>query len=170
MAGTVGADPSRVAVLGHSAGGGIVSAIATDPTYLGASGLGLDAIACAGSMDGEGYDVVAGATTAPVEFQTGYRNAFGDDPAVWVQASPINHVAAGVGIPPFFVAARGVDWRFEQHRRFVEALNGAGVPTVVVDATSLEHADLTVAIGAPGETVVTPPLMDYLAGCFAEQS
>jgi acetyl esterase/lipase len=63
----IGADPSRVVVLGHSAGGGIVSAVGTDDRYLGASGLGVDAIDCAASMDGEGYDIVGGATTSPVE-------------------------------------------------------------------------------------------------------
>ncbi|MCZ7529662.1 MAG: alpha/beta hydrolase [Acidimicrobiia bacterium] len=41
-----GGDPEKVAVLGHSAGAGIVAAIATDPRYLGAHDLGLDAIDC----------------------------------------------------------------------------------------------------------------------------
>ena len=61
----LGIDAERVAVLGHSAGGGITAAVSTDERFLAAHDLSLDTITCAGSMDGEGYDVTAGATTAP---------------------------------------------------------------------------------------------------------
>jgi acetyl esterase/lipase len=160
-------DPTHVAVLGHSAGGGIIAAITTDDRYLGRDGLPLDTIDCAGSMDGEGYDVTAGATTAPPEFRPTYTNAFGTDPEVWAEASPIDHVAAGKGIPDWFVAARGVDWRVEQHVAFISALRAAGIPTTVLDSRALEHADLTTLVGDPGDTIVTPALMAFLGGCFA---
>jgi arylformamidase len=162
-----GGDPHRVALLGHSAGGGIVAAITTDPRYLGKSNLALDSIRCAGSMDGEGYDVVAGETTAPPEWQPTYVAAFGTDPATWEQASPIRYVAAGKGIPDYFIAARGIDWRLAQHVAFYEALQKAGVPATVLDTRELEHVDLTTVIGQPGDTVVTPALMDFLGGCFS---
>ena len=163
----IGGDSRHVAVFGHSAGGGIVAAITTDSQYLGKSGLSLDAITCAGSMDGEGYDITAGATTAePPEWRTVYTDAFGTDPKVWDAASPINHVAAGKGIPRYFIAARGSDWRVAQHKAFIEALQQAGVPTTVLDSSELEHADLTTLVGAPGDTKVTPALMDFLGGCF----
>jgi acetyl esterase/lipase len=165
-AGEVGGDPRHVALIGHSAGGGIVAAVTTDERYLGRHQVPLSAIACAGSMDGEGYDIVAGATTSPAEVQVGYRNAFGSDPAVWEEASPIRHLAPDKGIPNYFVAARGSDWRFDQHLAFIAGLRAADVTTTVLDATSLEHADLTSQVGAPGDTVVTPALMSFLAGCF----
>jgi acetyl esterase/lipase len=163
----IGADGERVAVLGHSAGGGITSAIATDPQYLGRQGHTLDDIDCAASMDGEGYDIVAGATTTPPEVQQGYRNVFGSDPAAWEEASPVRHVAPGSGIPGFFVAARGADWRIELHAEFVTALRAAGVPVTVLDSRELEHADLAVDVGAPDDTVVTPALMGFLSPCLA---
>ena len=117
-------------------------------------------------MDGEGYDVTAGATTSPPEWQPTYTTAFGTDPAVWADASPINHVAAGKGIPAFFIAARGIDWRVEQHLAFIAALDQAGVPVTVLDSRELEHADLTTLVGAPEDTIVTPALMEFLDGCF----
>ena len=40
-------------------------------------------------FNGEGYDVVAGATTSPSEYQPVYTDAFGADPAVWEEASPL---------------------------------------------------------------------------------
>ena len=162
-----GGDRHRIAVFGHSAGGGIVAAITTDDRYLGRSDLALSTIKCAGSMDGEGYDVVAGATTSPPEWQPTYLNAFGTDPAKWEPASPIRFVAARKGIPRYFIAARGIDWRLQQHLDFVNALQAAGVPTTVLDSRALEHADLTTAVGAPGDTVVTPALMSFLHDCFA---
>jgi acetyl esterase/lipase len=162
----LGVDTTRVAVLGHSAGGGITAAITTDERYLGAHGLPLDAVTCAGSMDGEGYDVTAGATAAPDVWRPVYADAFGTDPTVWFDASPVNHVAPDKGIPRYFVAPRGVDWRVEQHAEFIDALHEAGVPTTVLDADSLSHADLTTLVGAPDDTQLTPPLMDFLRGCF----
>ena len=50
---------------------------------------------------------------------------------------------------------------------FITALRAAGVPTTVLDSRALEHADLTTLVGAPGDTLVTPALMDFLATCFA---
>jgi len=166
-AGEFGGDTRRVAVLGHSAGGGIVAAISADPRYLAKDDLELKSIKCAGSMDGEGYDVVAGATTAPPEWKPVYLAAFGTDPAVWEDASPIRKVAPDKGIPRYFIAAQGIEWRLQQHAAWYHALQAAHVAVTVLDARSLEHADLTTAVGAPGDTVVTPPLMDFLAGCFS---
>jgi acetyl esterase/lipase len=163
----LGIDPDRVAVLGHSAGGGITAAIATDERFLAAHDLPLTTITCAGSMDGEGYDVTAGATTAPEGWRTTYTNAFGTDPAVWAEASPINHVAPDKGIARFFIAARGVDWRVDQHLAFIDALHGADVPVTALDSRALEHADLTTVIGSPDDHLVTPALMDFLGGCFS---
>ncbi|MFN8036377.1 MAG: alpha/beta hydrolase [Acidimicrobiia bacterium] len=166
-AGEFRGDVRRVAVLGHSAGGGIVAAMTADPRYLGKSGLALSSIHCAGSMDGEGYDVVAGATTAPPEWKPVYLAAFGSDPTVWEEASPIRYVAADKGIARYFLAAQGIEWRLQQHAAWYHALQAAHVPVTVLDARSLEHADLTTAVGAPDDTVVTPALMDFLAGCFS---
>ena len=163
----LGVDSARVAVLGHSAGGGITAAITTDERYLGAHGVPLSAISCAGSMDGEGYDVTAGATTAPDVWRPVYTDAFGTDATVWSDVSPITHVAADKGIPDYFIAPRGVDWRVDQHLAFIDALHEAGVPTTVLDANALSHADLTTLVGAPGDTELTPSLMNFLRGCFS---
>ena len=119
-------------------------------------------------MDGEGYDVVAGASFPDTFVSGSYQAAFGTDPIVWAEASPIRHVAPGKGIPRFFIAARGGDWRMAQHNAFIGALHAAGVRTTVLDVTMLEHADLTTIIGRPDDTIVTPALMDFLGGCFAE--
>jgi acetyl esterase/lipase len=158
-----GGDPGRIAVLGHSAGAQIVATVATDARFLGAHGLGLDALRCAGALDTEGYDVAAPAG-AGVEL---YREAFGDDPATWAEASPNTHVAPGTGIPHFLVVERGTPRRRRQADSFVTRLRAAAVPVTVVDAAPLSHAEVNSSIGRPGDTVMTPPLAAFLAECFS---
>ena len=164
--GAYGGDPDRLAVLGHSAGAQLAATVATDPAHLGAHGLGLDALRCAGALDTEGYDVAAMAERGNAI----YRAAFGDDPATWTDASPIAHVAAGTGIPRFLVVERGAPRRRRAADAFVTRLRDAGVAVTVIDAGSLTHAQVNSEIGREGDTVVTPPLEQFLAGCFAATS
>jgi acetyl esterase/lipase len=163
--GADGGDPSRIALVGHSAGAQIVASIATDERYLDAHGLALSDLRCAGALDTEGFDVASRAEGGPGAAL--YRAAFGDDPAAWADASPLLHVASGKGIPSFLVVERGTPARRAAQQRFVDALDAAGVAVTVLDAGTLTHGQVNSRIGAPGDTVMTPPLVTFLSGCFA---
>lgn len=163
----LGADPLRIALLGHSAGAHVVALVAADPGLLGAHGLGPSDLRCTASLDTEGYDVaaeLAGPQTA--EQRAIYLNAFGEEPALWAAASPLAHVAPGAGIGPFLLASRGTAERRAGMEAFRAALAAAGVGAEVIDASSLTHEEVNTRIGAPGDAVVTPPLVAFLAGCF----
>jgi hypothetical protein len=41
------------------------------------------------------------------------------------------------------------------------------VPVTVLDAGTLTHGQVNSQIGAPGDAVMTPPLVSFLSGCFA---
>ncbi|HRZ84328.1 MAG TPA: alpha/beta hydrolase [Candidatus Hydrogenedentes bacterium] len=159
-----GFDPGRIALMGHSAGAHLVSIVATDASLLGAHGLTPENLAGIVSLDTEGYDVAAHMSNGPASGI--YQNAFGEDPALWAAASPITHVAAGRGIPPFLIVTRGSAFRKGLSRKFADSLEDAEISATVVDAGRYSHADVNRKLGMPGETVVTPPVMAFLEGCL----
>ena len=158
-----GGDPERIALMGHSAGAHLVSIVSTDESFLKACGLPLGVIKGTLSLDTAGDDVAA-----VIEFHPNkmYTNAFGSDPAVWKQASPVTHVGPGKGIPPFFLVTRGMPARKEQCAKFTKALQQSGINATLVDATGYTHNEVSGKIGTPGETVLTPPIMQFLAECL----
>ena len=94
-----------------------------------------------------------------------YRNAFGNDPAVWDRVSPSHNVAAGKGIPAFHIVTRGLADRVAQSQAFGTKLRTAGVAADVQVVRGLSHEEVNAAVGAAGDTVVTPPLMTFFRGC-----
>jgi acetyl esterase/lipase len=156
-------DPERIMLLGHSAGAFLVALESTDERFLEGAGLGLGAVACTAPVD-TSYDI-------PHEIAQGgrqaamFRNAFGTDPAVWRQASPARNVAAGKGIPDFHIITRGTTHRVSEAQAFATELDDAGVPTQIVVARGMSHAEVNDAIGAPGDTRITPALMAFFRSC-----
>ena len=158
-----GGDPKQIALMGHSAGAQIVANIATDPQFLAAHDLALDDLACVAPLDTEGFDVTRqGQLGTPL-----YVDAFGTDPEVWAEASAINHVDRGAGIPPHLLVRRGTLPRQRQLEAYADALTAAGVPVTIVDARGLSHNEVNAQIGAPGDTVMTQAVTSFLEGCFA---
>lgn len=157
-----GGDSSRIVLLGHSAGAQIVASIVTDERYLDAHGLPLSTVTCAAPLDTEGFDVarVAG-VGKPV-----YVSAFGTDPATWVDASPIRHVAPGKSIAPMLLVERGTPGRRRVLQQFAAALRNAGIAVTVIDGGTLTHAQVNGNIGAASDTVMTGPLTTFLESCF----
>jgi acetyl esterase/lipase len=101
-----GLDPERIVTMGHSAGAFLVALVSTDEQFVEASGLEMSDIACTVPLDTGGFDITA--TVADGGAQAAmYRAAFGDDPTVWVQASPIENLDAGKGIPDFLLFVQG---------------------------------------------------------------
>jgi acetyl esterase/lipase len=111
-----GGRSDQLFVAGHSAGGHLVSLLATDPSYLDTERIRPHAI--------KGVISVAGVYRLPdfaldfwvrgsrAEYHltfnpTPFREVFGDDPCVLRRASPVTHVRPG--LPPFLVVTGGLD-------------------------------------------------------------
>jgi acetyl esterase/lipase len=156
-------DAHRIMLLGHSSGAHLVALVATDGSFLANAGVPRTDVVCAAPLDTT-YDiptqVAAGGTNAAM-----YRNAFGDDPAVWVQGSPSRNIGVGKGIPPFHIVTRGGAARVAQAQSFGAALRAAGVDADVQVAAGLTHEAVNDAVGQPGESVITPALMTFFHAC-----
>jgi arylformamidase len=158
-----GGDGTRIALLGHSAGAHLVALVGTDPTYLERSGGTFDSLRCVGSYDTESYNLVTRATTRGGIL---VDNAFGTDPAVLRDASPINHVGDPAQLPAFQIVERGSPERAASEQAFVDAVRGAGGTADVIDAHSLTHGQVNTTIGASNDTVMTPKVKTFVTDCL----
>lgn len=157
-----GGDASRIAPLGHSAGADIVANVVTAPRYLEAHGRALGDVACAGPLDTEGFDK---ARAGPGERRL-WEAALGDNPRYVTETSATLLIEPGIGIPPMIGVVRGTERRQRIEREFLETLRDAGIEATEIDARALSHQEVNTRIGAPGDDVMTPPLVAFLGRCF----
>lgn len=165
-ASTFDIDPSRIVLLGHSSGANLVSLLSTDTSLLTAAGVDPANVRCTTSLDTE-YDAAAQVAQGGSQ-EVLYRNALGNDPATWAAASPINHVADPGPRPDFLIFTQGNARRTNGSKAFGAALVDAGTPATVLDVNPLTHEAVNEAVGAPGDTVVTPPLLEFFRACVSD--
>lgn len=149
-----GGDPRRIVVMGHSAGAHLAALVATDPRRLGAHERKPRDLAGAILLDGAGYDVT---TQAPaVQARRGflgdmYEGAFGTDPAVWRDASPVWQVTAASPPPPFLILHTPRPDATRQSEALGQAIRRAGGEATVTLCRNKTHASINREIGKPGD-------------------
>ncbi len=161
-----GGDPTRIAILGHSAGADIVSNVVVNPKYLATYQVALHDVACAGVLDTEGLDKVAASAKDPDGEKNQWSAALGNDPSYLTDTSATLGVKAGIGIPKMIVVVRGTAQRQSIERAFISSLTAAKIPTATIVATPLRHVEVNTNIGLATDTVITKPLTSFLTGCF----
>jgi|694.fasta_scaffold57962_2 arylformamidase len=157
-----GGNREKIVLLGHSAGAHLVSLTGTSNLFLPTRNIPLNTIKGIATIDTEGYDVASQA----VANEDIYVNAFGTDPVIWSQASPMNNLFSGTAYPRFFVAKRGSAVRIAQADAFIAKLKSVGVSVNEVNGSQYDHNGINDAVGAPNETTITEPLKTFLAQCF----
>jgi acetyl esterase/lipase len=148
-----GCDPTRIFLMGHSAGAHLVALVSTDETLLKSCDLDLTAVAGTILLDGAGYDVPRQLAIARLPgMREMYVRVFGDDAAAQRRASPIEHVTAGKSIPPFllFHVGQRADSR-EQAEALAAKLRAADAPAEVVHAADKNHLTLNRELGTAGD-------------------
>jgi acetyl esterase/lipase len=101
-----GGNPANITLMGHSAGCHLVTMIGLDPRPLGTVGLKPHDLRRIISWSGGAFDLVG--KVAENGMYAGYiKINFGNDPAIWRDASPIAHVANAKSAPPFLFVSAG---------------------------------------------------------------
>jgi arylformamidase len=165
-----GGDPTRIALLGHSAGADIVSNVVTNPTYLDGVGLGLSSVRCAGPLDTEGFDKTAANATDPDGERDLWKAALGNNPDYATTTSATLLIEPDIDIPPMIGVVRGTPLRQQIQTEFLDTLAANGIDVTTIDARSLTHGGVNANIGAADDTVMTAPLMAFLTDCFTDDA
>lgn len=148
----------RIYLMGHSSGAHLAALVATDQRYLQAIGENLQILKGVILLDGAGYDIPR--LMREHNRPAFYVEAFGSDERVWQDASPVAHVAAGKGIPPFliFYTPRARAQMLTESLR--ESLTHAGIP-VRIKMVNKSHGQINREVGQSDDDV-TQAIMDFL--------
>lgn len=144
-----GADPSRIALIGHSAGAHLAAIVASDESLLAEHGMSPADLSGVVLLDGAGYHLPRRMASMP-DNRLGrmYADAFGDDPALWEQASPTLQARPGDTLPVLFCvhAGRRVESAFEG-QELVNAWEAAGAEATMHHARSKNHMTVNRSLG-----------------------
>lgn len=158
-----GGDPGRIVLMGHSAGGHLVSLLATADFLLPARGIATNRLKGIISLDAGGYDLVS-QSRLPL-LKKLYENAFGSNPDTLRKASPLFQIRPPGKYPPFLVVTRGSPARMSDARRFASRLRATGAEAEIVPANPYSHGRVNTALGDPADTLVTPAVEAFLDRC-----
>jgi acetyl esterase/lipase len=171
--------PDQIFLSGHSAGGHLISLLATDESYLKAEGLGPKAIKGVIPLSGvyriHELNVYAGVTIqrsgktmVATEAQlksTPLPFVFGKDPKVQKEASPLTHVKTG--LPPFliFYAENDIPTLPEMAKEFAAALKEKNCACELVEVKKRRHMSLLMNSSDDND-----PVAKAIAGFLAEHT
>src|SRR5262249_5971723 len=136
--GGYGGRTDQIFVCGHSAGGHPGSLLPTDENYLKAQGLNRSA-SCGGIPTNGGYDVHPPAIGL-------FETAFGKDPEVRKDASPLNHVRDHA--PPFLILYADRDFLTcdKMSETFCRALKSKQCEAQTVEVKDRNHLSILVGL------------------------
>jgi acetyl esterase/lipase len=158
-----GLDPNRIVLMGHSAGAHLVALVGTDPRYLKAAGVPLDAVKGVVLLDGAGYDVPTQASAEMNIVRPMYEAAFSTDPKRQAALSPTHHAAApNVARWLILPIERRQDSQ-AQSTGLAHVLTRAGASATVFAVPGESHGSLNKGFGESGD-FATEEVGRFLAG------
>jgi arylformamidase len=163
----LGFDPTRIVIMGHSAGAHLVALVGTDESYLRSAGLSFSSIDGVIPIDGAAYDVAQQMQGGPGMMKETYAQAFGSDPARQRALSPTLH-AASPNAPRFLIIHVGREDGVAQSIKLEAALKQGGTPVQrqQFDGRGLKgHMEINRSLGDPAYAA-TPVVDQWLKRVF----
>ncbi|WP_404374135.1 alpha/beta fold hydrolase [Sphingomonas sp. MMS24-J45] len=151
QAAKLGFDPTRIVLMGHSAGAHLAALVGTDPRYFAKAGLKPDAVRGVILLDGAAYDVPRQIAEGGNFMHDTYVQAFGSDVARQKALSPTLQVAAP-NAPDFLILHIAREDGTAQSVALGAALRAAGTPAEVkaVEGKGLRgHMEINRKLGEP---------------------
>lgn len=158
-----GLDADRIVMMGHGAGGHLVSLVMTDSSYLRAEGLSGKGVKAVVSIDSTSYDITRvmkelGSFIGPRKHEV----IFTSNEKIWRAASPQTHVSKNPSLPPFALLYNPErDITTLQAKGFAKALKGAGGVLGMVPGSVSDPARTNELIGVSGN-IATVALMAFI--------
>lgn len=148
-----GGDPSRVYLVGHSAGGMLATLLALQPEHLQNAGVPSESIRAFASLGGL-YDLAAMLPSLAPSEATTTRQLAGNSDEGLKQFSPQSHVHAGH--PPLFLGIGTDDAPslLEQHRAMTTALRAVKGELVSTTIPDVSHMGLLLQISTSNDKVL----------------
>lgn len=137
-----GGDPSRVVLIGHSAGAHLVALVTADAGF--AKRHGASPWCATVAIDSAALDIEAIMTRRHYRF---YDPVFGSDPAVWRAASPMHRLQGPPVAPMLLVCSSERDDSLPPAQAFAARANGFG-GRVTVLPVALGHLQINDQLGA----------------------
>ncbi len=164
---TLGFDPKRVVMMGHSAGAHLSALVGTDMRYLKDVGLIPESLCGIILIDGAAYDVPRQITDGGWLMRRTYKYVFGEDQERQLALSPMHHTALP-NTPVFLVLHVQRPDGIAQSQAFAKALKDAGTS---VEVHSFEgrgltgHVEINNRLGDPSYPA-TPVVDEWLRRIF----
>lgn len=138
-----GGDPTRIAIMGHSAGAHLVTMVAVRH-LVDVAGVVSDDVQ---AYDMPAYDAMRGGLGYP------YRQAFGTDRAKWVRWSPVTWLRRSSDIPPHLMMFSGSDGarRRALTTDYARELSLRGCDVTVFDGSRYNHGTIARWLGRPND-------------------
>lgn len=148
-------DVERISLIGHSAGGHLLTLVATDPKYLAAYNLSVKNIHTLVNIEGP-VDLNDFITQVPK-----YEEVYGEDESVWQAASPITYLQKQPQPPTLLISHEDstIDNYLNESRK-------SGNAVEFFQANQLSHSDLTTKLGtnhSAEATRLTNAVKDFLS-------
>ena len=157
-----GGNPRKIILIGHSAGANMVAQVSTDHSYLQNKNTPISIIKGVIALDGAGYNVTTIFKSDERRMKRVYKQAFGKDPEVWHNASPVNHITKNKPIPPtmlVYAGQRALSARAA--KSLAQQLEDAGTYTQLKHYPHDDHSSINRQLGNV-EHKITSDVLEFI--------